>query len=89
MNTTIVATVGLTVLFIYLILILTKVHKKRSLKRMPSKWEYQSFELANYKSFKAQPKTDLPFIKPVYTSVKNYDPVPSKRTDNKRKECTA
>ena len=40
MNTTIVATVGLTVLFIYLILILQKVHKKRSLKRMPSKWEY-------------------------------------------------
>ena len=40
MNITIVAIVGLTVLFIYLILILTKVHRKRSLKRMPSKWEY-------------------------------------------------
>ena len=40
MNTTIVATVGLTVLFIYLILIFTKVHRKRTLKRMTSKWEY-------------------------------------------------
>ena len=48
MNTTIVATVALTVLFIYLILILTKVYRKRSLKRMPSKWEYQSFGLAGY-----------------------------------------
>ena len=40
MSNPVVAAVGLTVLFIYLILILTKVHKKRSLKRMRSKWEY-------------------------------------------------
>ena len=48
MNTTIVATVGLTVLFIYLILIFAKVHRKRTLKRMTSKWKYQSFGLAGY-----------------------------------------
>ena len=39
MSNPVVAAVGLTVLFIYLILILAKVHRKRSLKRITSKWE--------------------------------------------------
>ena len=40
MDISIMAIVGLTVLLIYLILILAKVHRKRTLKRMTSKWEY-------------------------------------------------